>query len=115
MAQNVASSNGNSSWRGSASTALRRRHARGRLGRTRSPLATSCFVGHPLTLGAKQSEVCALDIVNTELDAVRVAEIELGKVALQVGRRNMLIHAVNPALQDREISSTVLVEISPRT
>ena len=29
MAQNVASSNGNSSWRGSASTALRRRHARG--------------------------------------------------------------------------------------
>jgi hypothetical protein len=39
-------------------------------------LATSCFVGHPLTLGAKQSEVCALDIVNTELDAVRETSLQ---------------------------------------
>ena len=41
-------------------------------------------------------------IVNTELDAIGIAEIELGKVAMQMIFAAMLVNPAHPALEDGE-------------
>jgi len=47
---------------------------------------------------------CALFIVNAKLDAVAVAEIELGEIAVKVLLATVLINAVHSALKDGEIA-----------
>lgn len=77
-------SNGNSSCRGSGSIGRQRRHERWRLGRVRSPLATSCFVSKPLALGANQGEIGALQVVDAEPDAVGISKVKLAQIPLQM-------------------------------
>ena len=42
----------------------------------------------------------ALGVIDPELDAVRIAEIEFGEVAVQMGLTTMLIDARHPALEN---------------
>lgn len=98
--------NGNSSW--PVSTLAGSRHSQrqrfSRLGLVRCPLATSCFIGQPLALGADDGEIGALGVVNAKLDAVAVPEIELTEIPLQVGFGDVLINAVDAALEDRKVA-----------
>jgi len=66
--RNVASSNGNSSWRGSEDADLYRRN---RLGWVRCPLATSCLIGETLAFDTIQREIGAPHVVNAKLVPVR--------------------------------------------
>ena len=68
------------------------------------PSATSRFVGEPLALGAFQRERGALGVVHAELLPVGIPEIELGQIPLQVGFRNVVVHAVDAPLQDGEVA-----------
>ena len=61
-------------------------------------------IGQPLSDDAADYALGALDIIDAQRDSVVVPEIELGEVAMQVRRRDVLIGAVDPALQDREVS-----------
>jgi hypothetical protein len=81
----VASSNGNSSWSGSASIFLARRLGRGRLGRLRWPLATSCLIGQPLAFDALQREIGPRYVVNAKFNPVRITEVEFAQIPLQMG------------------------------
>jgi hypothetical protein len=81
----VASSNGNSSWHGSAAIFARRRHESCRLGRLRWPFATSCFVGQSFSFDALQREVGPRGVVNAELDAIGIAEVEVAQIPRQMG------------------------------
>src|SRR6516162_1517491 len=69
----------------------------------RSGLPMSRSVGEPLADYAAQRPVRALLIVNAETDSVAVAEIEFGEIAMKVLLADVLIDAINSALQDREI------------
>jgi hypothetical protein len=84
MPHDVASSNGNSSWRGSAAILAGRRHEGGRLGRLRWPLATSCLISETLALDALQREIAARRVVNAKLDPVRITEVEFAQIPLQM-------------------------------
>jgi len=84
MPRNVSSSKGNTSWLESRSWRFPR-HTRGRLGRVRCPLATSCFVGKAFAARHLDHNRGTLHIVVTEFHAVAVAEIEFGKIPLQMG------------------------------
>ena len=81
---NVSSSKGNSSCAGCGSRRFPR-HCLGRLGRLRSPLATSRFVSEALAARSFNRQIGALHVVNTELDPIGVPEIELVQVAVQMG------------------------------
>jgi len=73
-------------------------------GRLRCPASTNCSVGQPLAFGADDGEVGALPVVNAQFDPVRVAEIELGQVAVQMGFRHLEVDAVDAALEDAEVA-----------
>ena len=62
----------------------------------------SCFISEPTPLRALQCALCAGGIVNAKLLAIAVAEIELRQIAMQVRLADVLIDAINAALQDRE-------------
>ena len=66
------------------------------------PSATSCLVREPFALGTFDRVVGSCEIVDSEADAVRIAEIELGEVAVKVTLGAMLIDAYHAALEDRE-------------
>jgi hypothetical protein len=78
-------------------------------------LATSRSVSQPLADDASDSAFGALDIIHAESDSVAVAEIELGEVTVKVFLANVLVDAINTALQDRKVIFCALVEASPRT
>ena len=59
-------------------------------GRFRCPLATSCFVGQPLAVGALDGEVGPGAVVNAHGDPVGVPEIEFRQVAVEVGFADVL-------------------------
>jgi hypothetical protein len=61
-------------------------------------------IGKPLADDAKKRLIGAGLIVHAERDAVIVAEIELGEVAVQVLLRAMLVDALHPALEDRKVA-----------
>jgi hypothetical protein len=65
-------------------------------------LATSPPIGQTLTASSLDRATGALGIVNPELDAVRIAEIEFGEVAMQVLPTAMLVDADHAALEDAE-------------
>lgn len=55
-----------------------------------------------------------LRIADIEHGALVVPEIELGKVPLQILRADMMVHAVDAAIQDREIAlDGVRVRVAP--
>ena len=66
-------------------------------------MATSPPIGEALAFGASDRAACAFGVVNPESDAVRIAEIELGEVAMQMLLADVLINTVDAALQDREV------------
>jgi hypothetical protein len=55
------------------------------------PASTNCSVGQPLALGAHDGEIGAHPVINAKPDAVRVAEVELRQVAMQVRFGDVLI------------------------
>ena len=73
-------------------------------GSRRCPCSTNCSIGQPLPLGALDSQVVASDIVDAQLDAVGVAEVELGQVAVQMGFADVEVAAIDAALEDREVA-----------
>src|ERR1700744_1472538 len=72
--------------------------------RRRSPSVRSRFIGEALATGAGKQSVGPLDVLAAHCRAVGEAEVELPQVALQVGFRDVLIDAVQPSLEDREIA-----------
>src|SRR5579863_3918488 len=90
--------NGNMSWRGSSGACCRRWLSEGR--RRFAPCETSRSIGQALSLGADQRTISAGYIVDAKRDPVVVAEIELGRVAMQVRLADVEIAAVDPALED---------------
>jgi hypothetical protein len=67
-------------------------------------LATSPPIGEALSARTLDCPAGALGIVNPELDAIRIAEVELGEVAVKVPLGAVLIDAGHSALEDREIA-----------
>jgi hypothetical protein len=66
-------------------------------------LATSRSVSQPLADDAADRTLGPLYIVNTESDSVAVAEIEFCQIAVKVFFADVLIDAIDPALQDGEV------------
>lgn len=64
-----------------------------------SPCATSRFVGQPPSLRALQGKRRALNIIDPKFRAVTIAEVKLCQVAMQVRLADMLIDAIDAALQ----------------
>src|SRR5205823_13863714 len=98
-------SNGSFIWRGSlGSPGPRQWRLRCRAARplTCSPWATSRFVGEATALCAFDGQRRALHVINTALLTVAVAEIELREIAMQMRFADVLIGAVNAALQNRK-------------
>ncbi|MNC91463.1 hypothetical protein D3C83_77320 [compost metagenome] len=59
-------------------------------------------IGEALAGRAAQGFVRAHVVVDPQRHAVGIAEVELGKVAAQMGFGDVVIDAVDPALEDRE-------------
>lgn len=100
-------SKSSSPWRESArKVSATRRHNRGRLFPDLGsfPSSASRSIGQPLAFGASEGEIGPLNVVNAKSRPVAVAEIELGKIPLKMGWRDMLIHAIDAALQDGEVT-----------
>jgi hypothetical protein len=75
----------------------------------------SCSVGEPLANNPAQCLVGAFGIVHAEGVSIVMPKIELGEVTVQVFLTDVLINAVDAALQNREEVLGTLVEASPRT
>src|SRR6185312_1919862 len=65
-------------------------------------LETSCLIGQTLADEALDRKISARLIVDPQLLTVGVAEIKLGKVAMQMRFADMEVAADDPALQDRK-------------
>lgn len=65
-------------------------------------LAINCSTGQPLADCAANRLIGALLIINPKRDSVAIAEIEFGKVAVQMALVAVLIHADHSALEDGE-------------
>ena len=96
------SSNGNSSWYGSASRFGQRWLDRALERRLARPLATSCLVSEPLPGCAAKCCIGAGEIIPAEPFAMVVPEIELGRVAMQMRCAHMEITAIDAAFEDGE-------------
>src|ERR1051325_10164381 len=70
--------------------------------RVRLPVSLS--IGEPLAGCATDPQPGPLDVIEAELDAMRIAEIKLGQIAVQVRGRDMMVGADHAALEDREIA-----------
>src|SRR3546814_13367573 len=64
----------------------------------------SSDLGEALALDAFQGLVHALHVLDTKGSALVVAEIELRQIALQVGRANMVVGAIDAALEQGEVA-----------
>lgn len=71
-----------------------------RAGRGERCRLTSPPIGQPLAYRATDRAIGALAVVNPELGAVAVAEIELCQIAVQVLLGAMLVDALHAALED---------------
>lgn len=80
---------------------MRRRRARNSA-RLR-PLLVSPPIGQALSFDPLKGFCCALCVVYAKRGALVVTEIELGEVAAQMLLADMVIDAIDPALEDREI------------
>lgn len=70
------------------------------------------MIGKALTGSTLQGDESASAVINSQGNAVAVAEVELGKVAVQVMLCTMLVDAFHAALEDR-IESLVWMVFSP--
>src|SRR5580704_16187737 len=61
-------------------------------------------IGEPLALGALDRIDGALHVVDSEADAIGIAEVEFGEVAMQMTAGAMLVNAGHAALEDAEIA-----------
>jgi hypothetical protein len=66
-------------------------------------LATSRSVSQSLADDAADRALGALYIINAKRDSVAVPKIEFGEVTVKVFLADLLVDAVNAALQDRKI------------
>src|SRR3546814_20959744 len=64
----------------------------------------SSDLGEALALDAFQGLVHALHVLDTKGSALVVAEIELRQIALQVGRANMVVGAIDAALEQGAVA-----------
>ena len=62
--------------------------------------AVSCLIRQALALRAFQRAIGAGVVVATKRDPVVIPEIEFGQIPVQMRFRNVLIHAVNAALEN---------------
>jgi hypothetical protein len=69
-------------------------------GRRRCPASIS----KALPYDAFDRAIGASDVIDTEPDPVRIAEIKFGQIPMQVSLAHVLIDAVDPALHDREVA-----------
>jgi len=67
-----------------------------------SGLAVSPPIGEALAGRPLDRQRRAHRVVIAELNAVGIAEVELGEIAVKMRRRDVVIGAVDPALEDRE-------------
>jgi len=90
-----------------------RRHARSRLNlegdRVRCPASTNCSISQALASGTEQREIGSRAVIISSLDPIRIPEIELSQIPLQVGLGYVLVDAVNTSLEVEKYPSTVLV------
>ena len=61
------------------------------------------MIGEPLAGCTHRAFLGALHIVHAKPDAVVVSEIELGSVPLEMSRADVLVNAIDAALEDLEI------------
>ncbi len=66
-----------------------------------SPCAMSRFVGQPASFGALQGKRCALHVIDAEFCAVAVAEVKFRQITMQMLLADMLVDAIDAALQYR--------------
>ena len=67
------------------------------------PASRSCLVSQPFPLGALDRQIGALHVIDAQPNLMRVAEVELTQVAVQVGFRHMEIHAVDAPLTHQSV------------
>lgn len=72
-------------------------------GRSRCPASTSRSVGKPLALDPHDGQIGAGAVANTNRHAVAVPEVEFGQIAVKMDLGNMLVDAIDAALEDREV------------
>jgi hypothetical protein len=96
------SSNGSRSWRGSGSKDERGRRRLSERRRDGAARETSCFISQPLALCAYQRAIGPRHVINAERDPIVVAEIKLGRVAMQMRLADVEIAAVDATLEDRK-------------
>jgi hypothetical protein len=83
-------------------------------GRRACPVSTSRSVGKAFSDDSFDRQISAGAIIDPQLGAVAVAEIELGEVTFQVCFADMLVDAIDAALQDREVAlDGVGISLSP--
>jgi hypothetical protein len=61
-------------------------------------------IGQSLTYNAPNDAIGSLNVVDAECGPLVVAEVELGKIPLQVLLADVMIDAINATLQDREVA-----------
>lgn len=97
-------SNGNINWSGSGSSSRGFRH---RLGGSEPglsrPSATSRFIGEALPPHAHKRQFGALGVLDAQLGAGVMTEVELAQITPKMGFRNVMIYADDAPLQDAEI------------
>jgi hypothetical protein len=65
---------------------------------------TSCSIGEALSNNSLDCQFCALRVIYAEPDSIAIAEIEFGKVAVQMLLAAMLVDAFHAALEDRIVA-----------
>lgn len=68
----------------------------------RDSSSTSRLIGQPLAFHALQKVIGALYVIDAKRDAIVIAKVELGEIAVQVIMRAMLIHTFHATLENRE-------------
>jgi hypothetical protein len=68
------------------------------------PASTNCAIGQPLSDNTRQCPVKACRIVEPSLDPGALTEVEFGQIAVEMRLGHVLVNAVNPALEDREVA-----------
>lgn len=83
-------------------------------GRRRWPCSTSRSIGKAPSPSVLKDQIGAGFVVHTELHPVTVAEVELRQIPVEMGFRDVLVNAVDAALEDAEVTlNGVGVDIAP--
>jgi hypothetical protein len=66
--------------------------------------AVSCLIGKALALGTFQRTIRAGVVIAAKRNPVVIPEVKFGQIPVQMGFRNVLVNAVNAALENTEIA-----------